>query len=113
MKLFALLPIATLGVDFASTEFDVIQPQCGNIPTYEEAVHSTCETTNGHYTNGQECTIYCSTKVQRLCSCTDTIAGIITVLKANGCEWTGEDCVMETTTHDINTTVHTEASSME
>ena len=53
------------------------------------------------------------TIVQRYCSCTDTFFGIITVLKENGCEWTGDDCVMETSTHDIKTTVHTEASSME
>ena len=82
------------------------------VPTYEQAVGTTCDEST-QYSNGDTCTVYCSTAVTRTCSCTETLGGIITILKEDGCEWIGDDCIIETTETSIATSVETDAENIE
>ena len=47
------------------------------------------------------------------CSCTQTLGGIITVLRPDGCHWVyeGHDCGLETQIHTAKTHVETNAKT--
>ena len=82
------------------------------VPTYDQAVGTTCDQST-QYANAETCTVYCSTAVTRTCSCTETLGGIITILKEDGCEWVGEACTIKTKETSIATSVETNAANIE
>ena len=89
-----------------------MQPKCGTVPVYEAAHGDTCHE-DKVFSNGETCKVYCKTTVSRFCSCTEILGGIISILKPEGCEWTGDACEMQTTKHTLATSVETTAKDIE
>lgn len=99
-------------IGYLATEFDVLQPKCPTIPHYEKAHGTKCDK-NYKYTSGETCKIQCKKLITMKCSCTQTLGGIITVLRPDGCHWVyeGHDCGLETQIHTAKTHVETNAKT--